>query len=249
MQASIELFGEHYQVNFSIPIDISIPIGSKEKWVKAWYVNEPEFKPVEGEGFIGAVALGGSVNFRNITFNPHGHGTHTECVGHITKEIYSVNQKVKEFFFAAQVVSITPEKVNTDSVISLKQIQALNLKPQTKALVLRTLPNQQEKLSKNYSSQNPPYIDKEAMKFLVDFGIEHFLIDMPSVDKELDGGALASHHTFWNTNGKIRFNCTITELIFVPDFVLDGIYLLNLQFAPIENDASPSRPLLFELKK
>ena len=105
-----------------------------------------------------------------------------------------------------------------------------------------------EKLKNNYSSTNPPYIAQDAMQFLVDFGIEHFLIDMPSVDKEIDGGALASHHTFWNTKGNIRFNCTITELIFVPNNVFDGRYLLNLQFAPLENDASPSRPVLFEIQ-
>lgn len=248
MQASIELFGENCKVDFSKPIDISIPIGSKEKWVKAWYVNEPTFKPVEGDGFVGAVALGGSVNFRDVTFNPHGHGTHTECVGHITKEIHSVNQKVKQFFFAAQLVSISPEIVGGDSVITLSQVRQIRLNRFTKALIVRTLPNQPEKLKNNYSSTNPPYIAQDAMQFLVDFGIEQFLIDMPSVDKEIDGGALASHHTFWNTKGNIRFNCTITELIFVPNFVFDGRYLLNLQFAPLENDASPSRPVLFEIQ-
>ena len=248
MQASIELFGENCKVDFSEPIDISIPIGSKEKWVKAWYVNEPTFKPVEGDGFVGAVALGGSVNFRDVTFNPHGHGTHTECVGHITKEIHSVNQKVKQFFFAAQLVSVAPETVGEDSVITLSQVKQIRLNRFTKALIVRTLPNQPEKLKNNYSSTNPPYIAKDAMQFLVNFGIEHFLIDMPSVDKEIDGGALASHHTFWNTKGNIRFNCTITELIFVPNFVFDGRYLLNLQFAPLENDASPSRPVLFEIQ-
>ena len=40
----------------------------------------------------------------------------------------------------------------------------------------------------------------------------------------------------------------ITELIFVPNNVFDGRYLLNLQFAPLENDASPSRPVLFEIQ-
>ena len=206
------------------------------------------FKPVEGDGFVGAVALGGSVNFRDVTFNPHGHGTHTECVGHITKEIHSVNQKVKQFFFAAQLVSISPEIVGGDSVITLSQVRQIRLNRFTKALIVRTLPNQPEKLKNNYSSTNPPYIAQDAMQFLVDFGIEQFLIDMPSVDKEIDGGALASHHTFWNTKGNIRFNCTITELIFVPNFVFDGRYLLNLQFAPLENDASPSRPVLFEIQ-
>jgi hypothetical protein len=43
-------------------------------------------------------------------------------------------------------------------------------------------------------------------------------------------------------------DCTITELAFVPDDVKDGLYLLNLQVAPFDNDAAPSRPLLFRLE-
>ncbi|HBB80565.1 MAG TPA: metal-dependent hydrolase, partial [Cryomorphaceae bacterium] len=29
--------------------------------------------------------------------------------------------------------------------------------------------------------------------------------------------------------------------------VPDGVYLLNLQVAPLENDAAPSRPILYSL--
>ena len=41
----------------------------------------------------------------------------------------------------------------------------------------------------------------------------------------------------------------ITEMIFVNDKVQDGSYLLNLQIASFENDASPSKPIIFEIKK
>ena len=42
---------------------------------------------------------------------------------------------------------------------------------------------------------------------------------------------------------------TITELIYVPSKVPDGDYLLNLQFMPINNDAAPSRPILFKIQR
>jgi hypothetical protein len=32
----------------------------------------------------------------------------------------------------------------------------------------------------------------------------------------------------------------------VPDDIVDGIYLLEIQMAPFENDASPSRPVLYK---
>ena len=80
-------------------------------------------------------------------------------------------------------------------------------------------------------------------------GVEHLLIDLPSVDKEKDGGMLVSHRAFWDFKGKIRANATITELIYVNNRIIDGTYLLNLQVAPFENDASPSRPLLFKIEE
>ena len=42
---------------------------------------------------------------------------------------------------------------------------------------------------------------------------------------------------------------TITELIYVADTVEDGAYVLNLQVAPFLTDASPCRPILYELTR
>ena len=83
--------------------------------------------------------------------------------------------------------------------------------------------------------------------FLNELGIEHLLIDMPSIDKEVDGGKLEAHHTFWNYPNNPQLQKTITELIYVPNEVQDGTYILNLQIAPFENDASPSKPVLYKV--
>ena len=73
------------------------------------------------------------------------------------------------------------------------------------------------------------------------------MIDLPSVDAEEDGGELAAHHAFWNYPAQPRMDSTITEMIFVDDKIKDGLYLLNIQIASIESDASPSKPVLYEL--
>ena len=83
---------------------------------------------------------------------------------------------------------------------------------------------------------------------LVRKGIKHLLIDLPSVDRERDQGKLLSHNAFWDTEGKMRLDATITELIFVPNKIDDGTYFLNIQIAPFENDASPSKPVLYEIE-
>ena len=38
-------------------------------------------------------------------------------------------------------------------------------------------------------------------------------------------------------------------MIFVDDSILDGDYILTFQIAPFENDASPSRPILYEIEQ
>jgi hypothetical protein len=42
-------------------------------------------------------------------------------------------------------------------------------------------------------------------------------------------------------------DATITEFIYVPNAVEDGEYFLNLQIAPFENDAAPSKPILYKI--
>jgi kynurenine formamidase len=248
MIASIKLNSKVYLFDLSKPIDISIPLKASKSNVNAWYIDEPKIEPEEFEGFTAAVAKGASINFNNIFFNPHGHGTHTECAGHITEEVHSVNKNLKQYFFLAELVTVAPTKQDGDFVISKKQLQFALGNKKRDAMVIRTLPNTREKLSMQYSYTNPPYLLEEASIFLKEKGIKHLLIDLPSIDREKDEGLLLSHNAFWNTKGKLRLDATITELIFVPNNVDDGCYLLDIQMAPFENDASPSRPVLYKLE-
>lgn len=234
--------------NLEQPLDISIPLHADPDNVSAWYVNPPVIEPVRNGDWVGEVKQGGSVNFRNIFFNPHGHGTHTECVGHISSEIYSINQTLKTFFFKAILVTVEPQNINNDQVITLDTLPKNWTGKNHTAIVIRTKPNDDGKRSKQYSNTNPPYLSAETALFLREQGIEHLLIDLPSVDKEVDGGKLEAHRAFWHYPENTRLQATITEFIYVPNHIPDGEYLLNLQIAPFENDASPSKPILYPLK-
>lgn len=247
MKAVITHQNRIFNIDLSKPIDLSMPLKADSSNPTAWYVKPPEFTSVMENGFIGDVNLGGSVNFRNIFFNPHGHGTHTECVGHISKEFYTINQCLKQFFCLAKLVSILPSNKGEDRVITLSQIKQIWVTNCAEALIIRTLPNNLDKLSKQYSTTNPTFIEAEAILFLIKNGLKHVLIDTPSIDKEEDGGKLLAHHAFWEYPENTQADRTITELIFVDDKILDGEYLLNLQIAPFENDASPSKPILYKI--
>lgn len=247
MIATIQYNSRKLQVDLSKPLDISMPLVSSKKNVNAWYIDEPKIEPVRDSEWIASVKEGADINFNNIQFNPHAHGTHTECVGHITEKVHSINKNLKTFFFLAEVVTVAPEKDEEDYVISKKQLQFALGNKKRDAIVLRTIPNTREKLSRQYSNTNWPYLKADAVKFLVDKGIKHLLIDLPSIDRERDGGELMGHNIFWNTKGQLRLDATITELIYVSNKIEDGLYFLNLQIAPFENDASPSKPVLYKV--
>lgn len=253
MIASIKTNTNNFEIDLSKPIDISISLSNTHLNPIAWYLEKPIIEPVTFDNWTGKVSEGSSTNFNNIFFNPHGHGTHTECLGHITREFYSVNQCLKEFFFTAELVSVEPTSVNNDLVITKNQIENALNGTVSEAIIIRTLPNLNSKKSKNYSNSNPPYLSEDAATFIRETGILHLLIDLPSVDREEDEGKLLAHKAFWNVtdinilNETARLNATITELIFVDDVVADGAYVLNLQIASFENDASPSKPILYKI--
>ncbi len=254
MLAKIQKNNKSFEVDLSKPIDISISLTNTDENPIAWYLKKPVIEPVRFEEWVGKVSVGmSSTNFNSISFNPHAHGTHTECLGHITREFYSVNQSLKQFFFVSELVSVEFEDQEGDLVITKEAVEHALLGKIPEALVIRTLPNSSDKKSRKYSHTNPPYLSEEAALFIREIGIQHLLIDLPSVDKEKDEGKLLAHKAFWNVsdvnnlNKEARLECTITEMIFVADEVQDGSYLLNLQIASFENDASPSKPVLYPI--
>lgn len=249
MIATIQYNSRKIQIDVSKPLDISIAIDMSKKNINAWYVDDPKIFPVKFDDEMVKVSEGAVVNFNNIHFNPHSHITHTECVGHITNEVYSVNKNLKHYFFVAEVVTVAPEKEGDDFFISAKQLKTALRNKKRDAIVIRTLPNLLEKKSKRYSNTNPTFLLEEAAEYLKEKGIKHLLIDLPSVDKEKDDGKLLAHNAFWNTKGEVRLDATITEFIYVPNSIKDGEYLLNLMIAPFENDATPSKPVLYQIIK
>jgi arylformamidase len=239
--------GDVKKVDFSEGIDISIPIEEGFATVNCFYAPPARFESVRSGEFVGSTALGGSVNFKNVFFNPHGNGTHTECVGHISKEAVRLDECLREFLYLARVVSVYPRLIdNGDRVIYADSFEGLAFGGE-RAIVIRTLPNDPAKKYKHYSGTNPCYLDTGVMDLLLQNGIDHLLIDLPSVDREEDGGALAAHHRFWEYPEKKFVKRTITELVYIPDIVDDGLYLLNILAPAFNLDAVPSRPMLYPI--
>lgn len=239
-------------IDLSQGTDLSLPLANGQQ-LSAWAQPAPRLNPVQQGDWEGKVSRGASVNFNNICFNPHAHMTHTECLGHITHDFYSVNQiRGLHRFFCAFLLSVKPQPSPKGLGIGRKQLEEFLPHPPPEALIIRTLPNSVKKKSAVYSGTNPPFLQPEAARLLAELQVQHLLVDLPSVDPENDGGKLLAHKAFWrlkdvHTPGLYaRYDATITELIFVPDTLADGFYYLHLGLMPIENDAAPSRPILFK---
>lgn len=260
MKTSIQLKQNTYNFNINKPLRISNTLKPKDN-LTAWYVDQPKIEAVKGDGFIGDVSQGGSVNFRNVFFNPHGHTTHTECVGHISKDQnVFVTNTFKKYFFKSILISVMPTKKNIDDLLHWEKGDKIVTKKSIKheidkqdiedveVVILRTLPNTTEKTSLNYSGTNPTYLHPEVMVYLKEIGITHFIIDQPSVDREEDGGLLQAHKVWWDYPEKTNFDRTITELAYIPNTIEDGSYIIDFQLMNIQNDAAPSNPVLYKIE-
>lgn len=248
LNITLEHHGHSYAVAATSWVDISLPI-TERPTVRAFHLPPATFTPFRAGDFIGSVEQGGPVRCDIVSLAPHGNGTHTECVGHVGGRGFFVLDAVREPVMVAQIITVPlHRREDGDQVIRKEDLAAAWPDVVTQALIVRTLPNSEAKRVVDCSGANPAYVDVDAMRLVVDRGVMHLLIDLPSVDREEDAGAMAAHKLFWNWPVAPRTDKTITELIYVPDTVADGLYALAMNVAPFDGDAAPSRPMIAPLK-
>jgi kynurenine formamidase len=245
-------------VDLSRPISLAIPVDFSGRELRHFGAPPASSQPLSVPGFSGAVATGASCNCSTITLTPHCNGTHTECVGHLTRESLDAHEVIPAGLIPALVLSVgavdasaTQESTEPlpragDRLVTAQAIEQAWVssgRPEPRALVIRT---------SAIIVDAPHYFSREAAALLVKRGIEHLVVDLPSVDRVQDEGRLAAHRVFFGLPREsrelaesTRARCTITELARVPEEVPDGWYLLELQVPALGGDAVPSRPLLY----
>jgi len=260
--------GREIRVDMSQPVDLAVPLDFNGPQPRHFGAPPARAHAFEVAGFNGAVARGASCNCEVITLIPHCNGTHTECVGHLTREAVDAYRAAPAGLIPALLVSVAPEPAGAapeasepapgihDRLITRRALERgwPRAPFEARALVIRTLPNPPEKKTRDYSGQTPPYLSREAAAFLVERGILHLIVDLPSIDREHDAGLLTAHRIFFGMPAAAvqlaaatRPDATVTELAYVPDRLTDGAYLLQLQVPALGGDAVPSRPLLYPL--
>ncbi|NGX51690.1 MAG: hypothetical protein K1060chlam2_01563, partial [Chlamydiae bacterium] len=261
MKTTVQIDSESYDVDIGNPISLAIPLHFNSAQPNPHGVAMATSSPIEIPGMIGDTRQKGCVNWEKLVFTPHSNGTHTECVGHITDNRITIHKSFSEVFFPTVLISVTPipseetrdryhpEKKPSDKMITRSSlIDALKGYPDVfcKGVVIRTLPNDEGKQERHYLKEPPPFFSLEAMQYLVEKGVKHLLVDLPSVDSASDDGKLAAHRLFWNVPLNSRSltesshpNRTITEMVYVSNSVQDGTYLLTIQIPSFMSDAAP----------
>jgi arylformamidase len=277
LNAKISVGNREVTIDLSKPVSLAIDLrfSTQQRQPRHFGAPPASSRPFSVPGFSGSVEQGASCNCQTLTLIPHCNGTHTECVGHLTREpadAYSVAPfgllpalllSIWPTNAAASRESTEPMPLPNDSLITKSAIleswaKANASTPQPhfapRALVLRTLPNSPDKQHQDYTDQTPPYLSREAASLLVEHGIEHLVVDLPSIDRSHDEGRLTAHRIFFGLprgsttlTQATRPRATVTELVFIPDATPDGPYLLELQVPALGGDAVPSRPLLYRL--
>ena len=253
-QLVLEVEGERFAVRADRPLHLAIPLDFRGTQPGAFGLPPARSEVCQVGEFVGDTRQRGSCNCETVTLTPHGNGTHTEGIGHLTEQRIAVHAALREALVPATLITVTPEAVGDGATaVTAGVLARANLEPGpfTRALIIRTRPNEWSKKSRDWSGSKPPYFTPEAIRNLRGLGTTHLVCDLPSLDPERDSGALAAHRAFWEIQGSevnaITRNRTVTELAFVDDTIADGRYLLNLQIAPFVLDAAPSRPVLFEV--
>ena len=223
-------------------VSLGHPLANSGITPKAWYSPNPDLKAIQGEGFLGDRRLGGNVNSEEITLQPHSHGTHTECYGHLSKKRVTLRDVFTGYMGLATLCTID---LPYGEPIEEEHLPNSSMP----ALLIRT--NKRGFEGKDFSNTNPSFLSPKAMQKIVDMKVDHLMIDLPSVDPERDGGALEAHKIFWDIHEEEsrRPSCTITEMIRIPQSVSDGIYFMNLQTLDWRTDAVPSNPIIYPVRK
>ena len=271
MPVRVSIAGKSHRPDLDRPLCLAVGLDFHGPQPRHFGAPTATADTLEQDGFVGDTRRGGSCNVHEVRLVPHCNGTHTECVGHIVDDRVAVHDVLLRTHHPAAVVTLAPTPAREadetyrpppdpdDLMVTGAALEgALGGVPDDAlaAVVIRTLPNPPEKrFSDHGAGKAAPYLSVEAVRDLTARGVRHPLVDFPSLDRTQDEGLQTAHHLFWNVaegghalSAETRTEKTVTEMIYVPDEVEDGLYLLDLQIAPFLSDAAPSRPLLFPLE-
>ena len=262
LNARLKIDSRDVVVDLSRPVSLALELDFHAPQPQHFGAPAATSRPYAVPGFSGSVTTGASCNCDVISVIPHCNGTHTEGVGHLTREPFDIYDVVPAGLLPALLISVPPEAARDSHETSDPTPRPDDLLVTRAALLSRWPANPafapQALIIRTGAplAPTPPYLSREAAQAIVQRGIQHLVIDLPSIDREHDEGRLTAHRILFGLppgNAALteaaRSRSTVTELARVPNDVADGLYLLELQIPAWRGDAVPSRPLLYPLQE
>ncbi len=259
-------------IDLGAPVSLALPMRFDAGDPRHFGAPAAVSRPLVLPGFSGEVRSGASCNCRTIELTPHCNGTHTESVAHLLAEPLDVCEVVPLGLMPALLLSLLPVAAATsgedsdpapqplDRLLTRAALRAVwpdSLPFAPRALVLRSATppaGTTRSGGADEATQEPPYLSRQLVTELVARGIEHLVVELPSIDRGHDGGRLCGHRLFFGLPPRstrlaeaTRRGCTITEYASVPATLPDGPCALQLTLPHLAGDAVPSRPLVFRL--
>ncbi|NUU64785.1 cyclase family protein [Enterobacteriaceae bacterium BIT-l23] len=260
MRIEIDYRGCRHVIDYQDSIRLSTRLDFAENSVNLYGITSASEEPLHYDTRIASVKRGGASNASRISLVPHCHGTHTECIGHILPERHHMADLDIPLFIPATLIRVSLQRFSEmkdcynsyaddiDWIITADAIEHA-LAPlgsdYLQALVIAT--DNHDWLPDGIGA---PYFSYQAISRLVELGVQHLLVDIPSIDRLNDGGLMENHRCFWGIQDphhpiEGRKSASVTELIKVPSNISAGHYILSIQLPDLSGDALPSRPLLF----
>ncbi len=250
----VEWNGRRYLSRAPVASDLAIPLQFDGGGPRAFGARAARIEPLASPSFSARVGEGASCNASVIGIAPHGNGTHTESVAHLCENGPDVPSLLAAGWMPAWLATIEARQgeITTDS---LRDPLAAAKASGAAAFILRTLPNGADKISRHYADDAandapPAWFADTAAGAIAEAGVEHLLADLPSLDR-LDDPGLPAHRAFFGLPAQSRdareakrAYATVSEFIYAPDEIADGLYLLDLQVPRWRLEAVPSRPLV-----
>lgn len=256
--------GQRHRVHHHERIPLSTMLKFGNNPTNIYGVAPASTAPLRYGDSLASVEHGGACNASLISLVPHCHGTHTECVGHIMPGEHNVAKLVFEPFIAATLIRVPLRRAGemsetynasarrTDLIITRAAIDdALS---QVAPHYLQALVIAAKAPSWRLADEIPPYFSHQAMARIVELGVHHLLVDVPSIDRLHDGGRMDNHRCFWGmglpaAEARTRLRCSVTEMAQVSPATPVGSYFLSLHLPDCSGDALPSKPILFPFSR
>ena len=257
-----EASGRSWEADLDRARSIARPIRFDGSSARAFGLPAASREAFRAGGASLALEEGGTLDCYGLTIWPHGNGTHTESVGHLARGAPAPCELLGASPLLAALVTLPIARLGdlsdtyeqrsgpddsvfgADALRSALSIVAAGLSPA--ALIMRAAPGA--------DAGAPVYLTTEAARVVRAAGVEHLVLELASLDRLEDGGALANHRIFWGLEpGQAEARLargprrTITELACVPEELADGLWALQIHLPALITDAVPSRPILSPL--